>query len=100
MEKIRQTLETTVTSTLDSIDGTVVGATKKIDTLISPTRMTFAKRYPTLFSLLATLGVIMTFLGIEQLLLTADMLERHPVLILALGIAILLLTGTLYKKLS
>ncbi len=100
MEKIKKTFETTVTTTLDSIDSTVVEATKKIDTLVSPTRSTFAKRYPTLFSLLATLGVIMTFLGIEQLLLTADILERHPMLILALGIAILALTGTLYKKLS
>ncbi len=100
MEKIKKSFETTVTSTLDSIDSTVVEATKKIDTLVSPTRSTFAKRYPTLFSLLATLGVIMTFLGIEQILLTADILERHPMLILALGVAILALTGTLYKKLS
>lgn len=100
MEKIKKSFETTVSSTLDSIDSTVVEATKKIDTLVSPTRSTFAKRYPTLFSLLATLGVIMTFLGIEQILLTADILERHPMLILALGVAILALTGTLYKKLS
>ncbi|MBP9717302.1 MAG: hypothetical protein KBD44_01155 [Candidatus Pacebacteria bacterium] len=100
MEKIKKSFETTITSTLDSIDSTVVEATKKIDTLVSPTRSTFAKRYPTLFSLLATLGVIMTFLGIEQILLTADILERHPMLILALGVAILALTGTLYKKLS
>ncbi len=100
MEKIKKSFETTVTSTLDSIDSTVVEATKKIDTLVSPTRSTFAKRYPTLFSLLATLGVIMTFLGIEQILLTADILEQHPMLILALGVAILALTGTLYKKLS
>ncbi len=100
MEKIKKSFETTVTSTLDSIDSTVVEATKKIDTLVSPTRSTFAKRYPTLFSLLATLGVIMTFLGIEPLLLTADILEQHPMLILALGVAILALTGTLYKKLS
>ncbi len=100
MERIKKSFETTVTSTLDSIDSTVVEATKKIDTLVSPTRSTFAKRYPTLFSILATLGVIMTFLGIEQILLTADILERHPMLILALGVAILALTGTLYKKLS
>ncbi|MFN3692653.1 MAG: hypothetical protein ACK4SL_00965 [Candidatus Paceibacteria bacterium] len=42
----------------------------------------------------------MTFVGFEQLPLTADILERHPMLILVLGIAILVLTGTLYKKLS
>lgn len=100
MEQFRKTLETTVTTTLDSIDSTVVGTTKKIDAIMSPTRSTYAKRYPTLFSLLATLGVIMTFLGIEQLLLTSSLLERHPVLILAFGIAILTLTGTLYKKLT
>ncbi len=97
---MKETIEKTIYSTLDTIDTTVISGTQKIDTLVSPTRSTFAKRYPTLFSLLATSGVIMTFLGIEQLLLTADILERHPMLILALGIAILALTGTLYKKLS
>ncbi len=100
MQKIKKTIETSVVTTLDTIDATMVGATQKIDTLVQPARENFAKRYPTLFSLLTTLGVIMTFLGIEQLLLEADMLERYPVLILALGVAILVLTGTLYKKLS
>ena len=97
---MKETIEKSIYTTLDTIDSTVVAGTKKIDTLVSPTRSTFAKRYPTLFSLLATLGVIMTFLGIEQLLLSSEILERHPLLILALGVAILALTGTLYKKLS
>lgn len=97
---MKQKIGETLVATLDTVDAKVGDATKKIDTLVSPTRVNFAKRYPTLFSLLATLGVIMTFLGIEQLLLTYQLLEEHPVLILAFGIAILALTGTLYKKLS
>ncbi len=100
MKKITKTVETTVATALDTLDTTVVDTTKKLEAFVSPSRENFAKRYPTLFSILATLGVIMTFLGIEQLLLTFAVLEKYPVLILALGIAILTLTGTLYKKLS
>ena len=100
MEKIKQTVEAGVITALYTLDTTVGEATKKLDTLVNPHRKNFANRYPTLFSILATLGVIMTFLGIEQLLLTASLLERHPVIILAFGIALLTLTGTLYKKLS
>lgn len=97
---MKETIKKTICSTLDTIDSTVISGTKMIDTLVSPTRSTFTRRYSTPFSLLAISSVIMTFVGFEQLPLTADILERHPMLILVLGIAILVLTGTLYKKLS
>lgn len=85
---------------LDTIDTTVTTTTKKLDDFVAPARTSFASRYPTVFSILATLGVAMTFLGIEQLLLASSLLERYPILILALGVGLLILTGTLYKKLT
>ncbi len=82
------------------IETTVTEATKKFEAVVEPGRETFAKRYPSLFSMLATFGVAATFLGFEQLLLAFDVLERYPLLIFMLGIGILALTGTLYKKMQ
>jgi hypothetical protein len=97
---MKQKIEQTVKQALDTVDTTVVSTAGRLNHLVDPARTTFAKRYPTLFSLLATLGVVMTFLGVEQVLLASSILERYPVLILACGIGILALTGTLYKKLT
>ncbi len=97
---MKKVIQKKVFETVDTIDNSVRQATKQLDVLIEPTRSTFAKRYPTLFSLLATLGVVMTFLGVEQLLLASSLLVRYPVLILACGVGLLAVTGTLYKKLT
>ena len=85
---------------LTAIDATVTEAAKRLEAVIEPSRSTLAKRYPTFFSLMATFGVAATFLGFEQLLLEFSLLERYPLLIFILGIGILTLTGTLYKKLQ
>ncbi len=85
---------------LQSFDDTVEAVTKKLDAVIAPSRTTVAKRYPTLFTLLATFGVAATFLGFEQLLLTFEILERYPLVLFLIGVGILALTGTLYKKLN
>ncbi len=97
---MKKQLEKTVTATLDVLDTKVVEVGKSFDTMVTPARESFAKRYPTLFSVVATLGVIMTFLGVEQLLLASELLVRYPIIILFFGIALLALTGTLYKKLG
>jgi hypothetical protein len=79
----------------------VVGQTTEIfDTVTNPVRTSLAQRYPTLFSLLITVGATATFLGFEQLLLTWSLLERYPLLILLFGVSVLAFTGTLYKKLQ
>lgn len=97
---MKQKIEQTVSQALGTVDTTVASTAHQLNRLVDPARSTFAKRYPTAFSLLATLGVVMTFLGVEQLLLASSLLERYPILILACGIGILALTGTLYKKLT
>lgn len=95
---MKNKIENAVSTTLETLDASVVKTTTQIDSMLSPARESFAKRSPTLFSLLATIGVVMTFLGLEQLLLAFSLLERYPVIILGVGIALLALTGTLYKK--
>jgi hypothetical protein len=88
------------TKTLDTLDTTVTSTSQQLEQALLPVRESFAARYPTLFSLLATFGVATTFLGFEQLLLSSQLLQQYPLLIFSLGVSILALTGTLYKKLK
>lgn len=67
---------------------------------IEPVRKSFFKRFPTFSLLLTTTGVTATFLGIEQLLLQIDILRTQPAWMLLLGVGILAVMGTLYKRLS
>ncbi len=82
------------------LGGVIQGAGKEVDNLAKPIRESLLKRYPTLFTLFVTFGVVATFLGIEQLFLKIHFLEQHPEVILLIGVAILAFTGRLYKKLN
>lgn len=66
----------------------------------SPFRKKVLKRFPTLFLLLVTFGVIATSLGIELLVIKHTNLNEHPLLLVILGLVTLVFTGTLYKKLG
>jgi hypothetical protein len=85
---------------INTIDSTVTRATSEVDTYINPLRSSVLKRFPIVFSLLTTFGVATTFLGFEKIVSDISFLDEHPVVMLILGISILAVTGTLYKKLS
>ncbi|MEK7134216.1 MAG: hypothetical protein AAB805_02090 [Patescibacteria group bacterium] len=57
-------------------------------------------RYPLLFSLLATFGVVLVLHGFDRLVENIPFLNDRPVLLLLAGIIILSLTGTLYKRIE
>jgi len=57
-------------------------------------------RFPLLFTLLGTFGLVATFYGFEGLIDQVDLLSENPWLILATGIVVLTFTGSLYKKLQ
>lgn len=106
MKKTIQTVTTTLggvssktIATFDTITNETTKHLGTLETYVAPTRENFASKYPGLFALLVTFGVVATFLGLEQILLASAILERYPFIILALGVSILTLTGTLYKKL-
>ncbi|MEO5499553.1 MAG: hypothetical protein ABIR46_03575 [Candidatus Saccharimonadales bacterium] len=63
-------------------------------------RKTALQKYPFLFVILTTLGTILTLNGIQKLVDRIDWLIANPLLMLAIGLATLLLTGALYKKLG
>jgi uncharacterized integral membrane protein len=92
--------QTIAHSTLGSVEGIVSKTTTTVDSYIAPVRTSVLKRYPVLFSLLVTFGVAMTFLGFEKIVTQIAFLDNNPFILLIVGITILALTGTLYKKLN
>lgn len=57
------------------------------------------KRYPLVFTLLATFGLVSTLYGFQHLIDKVPVLANNPIVALVAGLIILFLTGTLYKKL-
>ena len=58
------------------------------------------KRYPLVFTLLGTFGLVSTLYGVQHLFDKVPLLANNPILAFLVGLAILFLTGTLYKKLG
>lgn len=86
--------------TVDSFDQTVSTVVKKTESYVNPVRKNAVHRFPTVFILLTTFGVVTTLYGFERLLMQITYLNDRPLLILLVGIAVLSGTGTLYKKLK
>ena len=57
-------------------------------------------RYPLVFVFLSTFGLVATFYGFEKVIDNVPFFSENPYMVLVTGIAILIFTGTLYKKLS
>ena len=63
-------------------------------------RTSVFERFPLLFTMLGTFGVVATFYGFEGLIDNIDVLANNPLILLGVGLITLLLSGTLYKKLG
>lgn len=83
-----------------TVEKTVGTVEKTVETVAAPARESLLKRFPVVFTLLVTFGISTTFLGLEQLVLQIPFLSEHPLLMLGVGVGVLSLTGTLYKKLG
>jgi hypothetical protein len=59
-----------------------------------------AQRFPLLFTLLGSFGLVATFYGFEGIINRIDLLANHPFILLGTGVGVLVATGTLYKKLG
>lgn len=95
-EKINSPIDTLVTAA----EKGVKSVEKNVEMLASPARKTLLIRFPILFAVLVTIGVSMTLLGLEQVLLSVPFLYDHPLVMFLIGVGILVLTGKLYKKLG
>lgn len=63
-------------------------------------RQTAVQRFLLLFTLLGSFGLVATFYGFEGIINRMPFLYDNPIILLALGVATLGVTGTLYKKLG
>lgn len=57
-------------------------------------------RYPLTFALLIIFGATMVSQGIKELLLEIPIIKDNPFVMIGIGLVILVITGTLYKKLK
>ena len=57
-------------------------------------------RFPIVFTLLSSFGLVATFYGFEKVIDQVPYFTENPHMILVMGIIVLLGTGALYKKLN
>lgn len=84
----------------DVVEKIIIKTGSSVETYVSPMRENILKRYPTLFTLVVTLGATATFLGLEGIFLRFEVFVKYPELLFLLGVVILVLTGRVYKKLG
>lgn len=58
------------------------------------------ERFPLLFTLLGTFGLVATFYGFERLIDAIPLFANNPFILFVTGIIVLLFTGTLYQRLG
>ena len=97
---MKNKVSNSVTKVLDGVEETVGKVEKEIGNIIQPVQKTVFSRFPILFTLLVTFGVVTTFLGFERLVTDIAFINERPFLMLIVGLGILTITGTLYKKLG
>ena len=80
---------------------------KKIEDLTARLNQIFSEkgenvfsRYPLLFALLIVFGVTMVTQGVKDLIDQIEFFNDKPFAMLFMGLFVLILTGTLYKKLN
>lgn len=96
MQEIKDTLQQDIERELERIEELRDNMSSKALSL----RDSAFARFPFLFIFLSSFGLVATFYGFEKLIDSIPLFAKHPLLILGTGIATLVLTGSLYKKLS
>ena len=64
------------------------------------TRKGVFARFPLVFTLLGTFGLVATFYGFEAIIDQIPLLSNNPLILLGVGVFTLIFSGTLYKKLG
>lgn len=61
---------------------------------------TVFRRYPLTFTLLTLLGATALHEGVKGIIDSIHIFEGHPFYLILIGLVVLIITGTLYKKLD
>ncbi len=78
---------------------TFVDKEKKLVQKVGERRRAVFERFPLVFTLLGSFGLVATFYGFERLIDKVDLFSNNPWILLGTGVTTLAATGTLYKKL-
>lgn len=100
MKPDRNAITNSVSKVLDGMENTVGKVEKGVESIMQPVQKTVFSRFPVLFTLLVTFGVATTLLGFERVITDISFINDRPLLMLSIGLGILTITGTLYKKLG
>ena len=100
MAKVEAGVVRVTEDVLDGAEHLVTQTEAQLEHTVAPIRKNILKRFPTLFLLAVTFGFTATVTGMEQLLIQLTVLQEHPGAILGAGLGVLILTGTVYKKLG
>jgi len=74
--------------------------TEEVNKMLGQMGRSVFRRYPLTFAILILFGVIAVSEGAKGVLKSLGILDSNPLYLLLIGILILTLTGTLYKKLN
>lgn len=72
----------------------------RINSIMASMARPFFKRYPLTFMIFIFVGVVALSEGMKEILSGIDFFDGHPWRLLLTGVIILIITGTLYKKLK
>ena len=78
----------------------IVNLSNKVNKLMAPRAKTVLRRYPIAFGLLILLGVIALHEGLKGVIKNLGLLDINPWYLITVGLVILVITGTVYKKLD
>lgn len=73
---------------------------EKIIRKLAEQRDLTAQKFPLGFGLAASFGLVATFYGFEGLINKVEILNNNPWMVLVVGVVILVITGTAYRKLN
>jgi hypothetical protein len=90
----------TVLRAADNLDEAIESVEKTVAEKVRPFRKNGLQRFPVVFLLAVTFGVIATEFGLQLLLLKYTFLTDKPGIIFTVGVITLILTGVAYKKAS
>ena len=79
---------------------TLERATRGLNEFMGQRSQPVFSRYPLIFSLLGAFGVASILYGFDAILEDIPLMHEHPIIPLTFGIALLVITGSLYKKLD
>lgn len=76
-----------------------VKAEEKLIEKVVEKRTLAETKFPLIITMAATFGFVSVLYGFEKMIDRVDLFVNHPWILLILGVAILGVTGSLYKKL-